>query len=253
MSSWAASRRSSRGGFTLVELLVVIGIIALLVAILMPALSRSREQAIRTQCASNIRQWGAAFQMYANANRGSFPYNGKREVWCPVPGRHLSWNSSIVQYFFDEYLIKNRSLSQRERDNILFCPSQDWHREITNDTDLQGGLVGYFVLPHRDPTDMVDNGMNYKPPGFPEGEGWVTKKKLAQEFKLAPIVTDMQQFSGSSNSWARFSSHLNKKTGKPVGGNFLFEDGHVAWYDFKDIKLGATLGDWQCNYKIDIP
>jgi prepilin-type N-terminal cleavage/methylation domain-containing protein len=242
---------SRRAAFTLVELLVVIGIIALLVAILMPALSRSREQALRTQCASNIRQWGIAYHMYANANRGYFPYNGKVEPWCPVPGKHLSWNSSIVQEFFDTYLLKNRSLSQRERDNILFCPSQDWHREIQNDSDLKGGLVGYFILPHRDPTDLKDNGMNYKPPGFPEGEGWVTKKKLAQDFKLAPIAMDMQQFDGVN--WGRFSSHMSRKTNKPFGGNFLFEDGHVTWYDFKDIKVGATLGNWQCNYKIDIP
>jgi prepilin-type N-terminal cleavage/methylation domain-containing protein len=246
-----------RAAFTLVELLVVIGIIALLVAILMPALSRSREQAIRTQCSSNIRQWGIAYQMYANANRGYFPYNGKAVTpWCPVPGQHLSWNSSVVQEFFETYLLKNRSLAQRENDNILFCPSQDWHREITNDTDLKGGLVGFFVFPHRD-TKTIDpstpNDMNYKPGTFTEGEGWVTKKKFAQDFKFAPIVSDMQQFESGANSWARFSSHIDKKTSKPYGGNFLFEDGHVTWYNFKDIKVGATLGTWQCNYRIDIP
>ena len=248
-----AAPASRRAAFTLVELLVVIGIIALLVAILLPALSRSREQALRTQCASNIRQWGIAYQMYANANRGSFPYNGKAlPPWCPVGGQHLGWTSSVVQEFFNTYLLKNRTLADRERENILFCPSQDWHREAGNDPALTGGLVGFFVLPHRE-TQALDpnNTMNYKPPGFSEGEGWVTKKKLAQEFKLAPIVADMQQFDGVN--WGRFSSHMSRKTNKPYGGNFLFEDGHVTWYDFKDIKVGATLGNWQCNYKIDIP
>jgi prepilin-type N-terminal cleavage/methylation domain-containing protein len=235
-------------GFTLVELLVVIGIIALLVAILLPALSRSREQATRTQCASNIRQWGIAYHMYANANRNSFPYNGKADPpWCPERGQHLSWNSSISQQFFQDYLLKNRTLSDRERDNILFCPSQEWHREPGNDPDLRRGLVGYFNLPHRDPKDNTDT--NYTP----AGEGWVTKKKMAQEFKFAPIVMDMQQFNGSDSSWARYSSHVNRKTRKPHGGNFLFEDGHVTWYDFSDIKLGATVGGWQCNYKIEVP
>jgi len=57
-------------GFTLVELLVVIGIIALLIAILLPALSRAREQAKNTQCLSNLRQLAMVYQFYANDNQG---------------------------------------------------------------------------------------------------------------------------------------------------------------------------------------
>jgi prepilin-type processing-associated H-X9-DG protein/prepilin-type N-terminal cleavage/methylation domain-containing protein len=60
-------------GFTLVELLVVIGIIGLLISILMPALSKARESAKTTQCISNLRQMAIAAQMYANENHGFFP------------------------------------------------------------------------------------------------------------------------------------------------------------------------------------
>jgi prepilin-type N-terminal cleavage/methylation domain-containing protein len=66
------ARRPSQA-FTLVELLVVIGIIAVLVGILLPALNRAREQANSVQCMANLRACGGLLHIYANQNRGMFP------------------------------------------------------------------------------------------------------------------------------------------------------------------------------------
>src|SRR5687767_13162951 len=65
--------KSSERAFTLVELLVVIGIIALLISILLPSLSRARESANRIKCGSNLRQIAISVVAYATEHRGKFP------------------------------------------------------------------------------------------------------------------------------------------------------------------------------------
>lgn len=70
-----------RIGFTLVELLVVISIVALLLTLLLPSLSRARGQAKLVRCGANLHQLAAAMEMYASSNRGWFPRWSVWHVW----------------------------------------------------------------------------------------------------------------------------------------------------------------------------
>jgi prepilin-type N-terminal cleavage/methylation domain-containing protein len=78
----AALRKHSRFGFTLIELLVVIAIIGILAAMLLPALSRAKERAIRTKCLGNIKQFNLGILMYGNENAERLPVsNGGSWPW----------------------------------------------------------------------------------------------------------------------------------------------------------------------------
>ena len=103
--SHLASRRSSRSAFTLVELLVVIGIIALLIAILLPALQAARRQANMVKCGTALREIGNAFAMYAHENKGFYPpaswQGGSGGPTYNIDGTNYSsaiWHSFIAKY-----------------------------------------------------------------------------------------------------------------------------------------------------------
>ncbi len=90
-----------RPGFTLVELLVVIGIIALLISILLPALAKAREQAKSTVCLSNLRQIGNCYLMYAQDNQGWLPFTRNFDWGTEVYNRDPTnvYNDKVIYWF----------------------------------------------------------------------------------------------------------------------------------------------------------
>ena len=129
----AATRRA----FTLIELLVVIGIIALLMAILLPVLSRAREQARQVVCASNMRQICMAMHSYAGANSGYLPIPGSGGETMPYLGLQMA-ALNLLDYS-DGALLPFIASGPSARQGIFICPSDAPPRLGGNDA----GLVDY--------------------------------------------------------------------------------------------------------------
>lgn len=104
-----------RAAFTLVELLVVIGIIALLVGILMPALMSARKSAMTTQCGSNLRQIGMAVRLLLEETKGKFPYHPNGGLWTDPAGNMLLASDGRAYWgvVYLPYLLKNNAEYER--------------------------------------------------------------------------------------------------------------------------------------------
>lgn len=126
--------------FTLVELLVVISIIAVLLSILMPALSKVRDQATKTICTTRLKDIIMAFNLYANANNNKLPTSYKQEA----DGSYARWPAKITPYYDEAkraYVQGSYGAVKGLYLDLFHCPTQE--RKYKGDAP---GVYGYNVF-----------------------------------------------------------------------------------------------------------
>ena len=156
-----ASKRNEpahRRGFTLVELLVVIGIIALLIAVLLPALQAARRSGNTVKCLSNLRQIGTAFQLYAIENKGRWPVavhlKEGNPPYVPAVPYERRWPDLLAKYVSSNKDMANEQDITKVRQNSVLWGCPEWAKTFVYDPSNYADSV------------RIGYGMNYYPSYF---------------------------------------------------------------------------------------
>jgi prepilin-type N-terminal cleavage/methylation domain-containing protein/prepilin-type processing-associated H-X9-DG protein len=232
--------------FTLVELLVVIGIVALLISLLLPALQRAKEAANAVTCSANLRQIGQLFQLYATKYRGYYPL-GNTDNWGKNPPEwdglapSTTWRDQLAAAALLEHedaVGVRRTDSDKAR---LFCPSNSF-KATGNDHKYTYGMPGSKASSD-DPRDISVGGKAGKPPTAGNPAGTRHLRIRMNQVKRPTETLAVYEVEGvvvgpDPSRWYTFI-HGRGVKGKSGSSNFLMADGHVESQPENWLKVGA--------------
>jgi prepilin-type N-terminal cleavage/methylation domain-containing protein/prepilin-type processing-associated H-X9-DG protein len=217
--------RFARRAFTLIELLVVIAIIAILAALLLPALAKAKQKAWTISCTSNLHQIGLGMRMFADDNNGFYPESGTTIYWGtndPDGSGLRSWMEQAVSYVGST--------------NVYDCPGN-----AQLPVNMQGpfnyfnGCRAAYVA--SDPVNPHDAPVNSTSILFPSayvlsgdtcGIPNVTSGENGGKFD--PLDADKDDYSQNCVGGTINGTPFELWQVHSLGQNILFADGHVKWY-----------------------
>ncbi len=222
-------KEKNQHGFTLIELLVVIAIIAILAAMLLPALSKAREQARKTVCMNNLAQLGKACHMYAIDYRDN-ELCTLRGAWGSHPVHN--WYSRLIKGYIN---VNFPGWPGAAKNTVFQCPSDNGltgggsERYVTVNSDTLGLTLGNLILSY---------GYNSRL-GYSNSNGSIEIPPEKYIPNSSGIIRIMEQWSSNSTG-ANSRPDLRNLADTPnqwhgVGRNILFVDGHVEWKNEEDI------------------
>jgi prepilin-type N-terminal cleavage/methylation domain-containing protein/prepilin-type processing-associated H-X9-DG protein len=252
---------NARRGFTLIELLVVIAIIAILAAMLLPALGKAKERANWIACGSNLRQWGLALDMYLDDNNQTFPdfsianttpgapggYDQDNIHWTDLAAFHAggygnsAWFNALPPY------VSQNALWQYAPNPTNFVNG----RSIFNCADAR-----FLAADNVDPLNRVafSYGINFKGTNGLVPASSPFKATIVSHPSAFVVFSDVRANSGEKpfyganplNDLGAPRGSLNHLSSRhAASANLTFLDGHAAYfkYSYMCYQKGTKIGD----------